>query len=236
MASLEGTTLDHKIRDAESLLAEIVQDFRPAALASSLGAEDMVLTDLILSRELDVDIFTLDTGRLHNETLGLIQTVRERYGRAIEVYFPDRAEVERYAREHGPNAFYSSIDLREACCDIRKMAPLKRALKDKRAWITGLRRQQSITRRGLAVREWDAGNGIEKFNPLADWSTREVWAYIKRFDVPYNPLHDQGFASIGCAPCTRANAAGEDIRAGRWWWEHAESRECGLHLKMEPAP
>lgn len=199
--------------------------------ANSFGAEDMVLTDLILSNQLPIEIFSLDTGRLPAETYTLMGEVEQRYGTRLKVYFPESVAVEAYVRKEGINAFYDSVELRKACCQIRKVEPLKRALAGKKAWITGLRAAQAVTRSGLPVREFDAGNGLDKFNPLSDWSEAEVWAYIRLHEVPYNALHDQFYPSIGCAPCTRAIALGEDIRAGRWWWEDPASKECGLHIK-----
>lgn len=201
------------------------------AFANSFGAEDMVLTDLILSNRLPITVFSLDTGRLPAETYTLIGEVERRYGTKLEIYFPDAGAVETYVRSHGINAFYDSVELRKACCGVRKMEPLRRALAGRKAWITGLRAAQSVTRSGLPVREFDAGNGLEKLNPLSDWTEAEVWAYIRINQVPHNALHDQFFPSIGCAPCTRAIAVGEDVRAGRWWWEHPETKECGLHVK-----
>jgi phosphoadenosine phosphosulfate reductase len=199
--------------------------------ANSFGAEDMVLTDLILRNGLPIEIFSLDTGRLPVETYDLIGEVEQRYDTKLKVFFPDSAAVEAYVRHEGINAFYNSVELRKACCQIRKVEPLKRALAGKKAWITGLRAAQAVTRSGLPLREFDEGNGIDKFNPLSDWSEAEVWAYIRIHEVPYNALHDQFYPSIGCAPCTRAIALGEDVRAGRWWWEDPESKECGLHVK-----
>ncbi len=228
-------SLKERIDPARRLLKSIEAEHAPAVLTSSFGAEDMVLTDLICTSKLSIGILTLDTGRLPEETYRLMQEVRRRYGLHIRVYFPLRSAVQGYVAGHGPNAFYESVNLRQSCCYIRKVEPLRRALKGKRAWITGLRRQQAITRRKLPLSEWDEDNQLQKFNPLADWSTDEVWAYIRRFDVPYNALYDKGYASIGCAPCTRAIAAGEDIRAGRWWWENPETKECGLHAKRKVA-
>lgn len=199
--------------------------------ANSFGAEDMVLTDLILREALPVEIFSLDTGRLPAETYTLMGAVEQRYGRKLKVFFPESGAVEAYVRGNGINAFYDSVEMRKACCQIRKVEPLKRALAGKKAWITGLRAAQSPTRTALPTREFDAGNGLEKLNPLSDWSEAEVWAYIRLHEVPYNALHDQFYPSIGCAPCTRAVAVGEDIRAGRWWWEDPASKECGLHVK-----
>ena len=220
-----------RILDAKALLADIAHNFAPAAFANSLGAEDMVLTDLILKSRLPITIFSLDTGRLPPETYDLIGSVEKHYGHRLTIFFPRADDVEAYARNHGINAFHDSVTLRKACCAIRKVEPLQRALASKRAWITGQRAQQAATRDGLPLREYDAGNGLEKFNPLAEWTEKEIWTYIKQNAVPYNALHDRFFPSIGCAPCTRAVALGEDIRAGRWWWESPESKECGLHVK-----
>ncbi len=199
-------------------------------MASSLGAEDMVLTDLIFRAGMPIQIFTLDTGRLHEQTLRVLARVRETYGRAVRVYFPEAAGVETLVAEQGINGFYESIDARKACCKVRKVLPLRRALAGRKAWITGLRREQSPTRAELALEAWDADFAIAKWSPLADWTESEVWAYLRANKVPYNALHDQGFLSIGCAPCTRAVQPGEDARAGRWWWEHPETKECGLHV------
>ena len=199
--------------------------------ANSFGAEDMVLTDLILSQAQPIEIFSLDTGRLPAETYTLMGKVEQHYGTKLKVFFPDATAVETLVRGHGINAFYDSVELRKACCGVRKMEPLRRALAGKKAWITGLRAAQSVTRSGLPLREVDAANGLTKLNPLSDWSEAEVWAYIRINELPYNALHDQFYPSIGCAPCTRAVALGEDVRAGRWWWEDAASKECGLHVK-----
>jgi phosphoadenosine phosphosulfate reductase len=216
---------------ARTLLAAIAGDWSPAAFANSLGAEDMVLTDLIVRNKLPIEIFSLDTGRLPAETYELMAAVDKHYGLKVKIYFPQSEEVETYVRNQGINAFYDSVTLRKACCAIRKVEPLRRALAGRRAWITGLRAQQAATRDGLPLREYDAGNGLEKFNPLAEWTEKEVWTYIRLNSVPYNALHDRFYPSIGCAPCTRAISPGEDIRAGRWWWENPESKECGLHVK-----
>jgi phosphoadenosine phosphosulfate reductase len=216
---------------AHTLLAAIAGDWSPAAFANSLGAEDMVLTDLIVKSGLPIEIFSLDTGRLPVETYELMAAVDKHYGRKLKIYFPQAEEVETYVRNQGINAFYDSVTLRKACCAIRKVEPLRRALAGKRAWITGLRAQQAATRDGLPLREYDSGNGLEKFNPLAAWTEKEVWTYITLNSVPYNALHDKFYPSIGCAPCTRAISPGEDIRAGRWWWENPESKECGLHVR-----
>jgi phosphoadenosine phosphosulfate reductase len=222
-------TLAQKTGEAAALLRRIAAEFRPAALANSLGAEDMVLTDLIVRERLDIENFSLDTGRLPSETYALMAEIRQHYGLRLLVYFPRHEAVEAYVRTHGINAFYESVELRRACCHARKVEPLRRALAGKRAWITGLRARQSATRAALTTRVFDAVHGLEKFNPLADWTEREIWAYVKLHGVPCNALHDRHYASIGCAPCTRAITAGEDVRAGRWWWEQPETKECGLH-------
>jgi phosphoadenosine phosphosulfate reductase len=219
-----------------ALLKRIGATHAPAVLASSFGAEDMVLTDLIASHALPIRIFTLDTGRLPEETYALIDRTRERYGIAIDIYMPDARALQRFVRENGVNAFYRSVELRQACCAVRKTEPLARALAAKGAWITGLRRSQSVTRTAVAIEEFDAAHGLLKFNPLVDWSDDDVWMYIREHDVPYNALHDRGYPSIGCAPCTRAVAPGEDIRAGRWWWENPEHKECGLHNRRVSVP
>lgn len=218
----------------EKLLVDAVAEFGrkgEIAFANSMGAEDMVLTDIILSERLPIEIFSLDTGRLPVETYDLIAEVERFYGTKLKIYFPQAQNVEAYVQQHGINAFYESIDLRKACCHMRKVEPLGRALKGKKAWITGMRAQQAATRTALPVREFDSNNGIEKFNPLSDWTEQEVWGYIRNRDIPYNKLHDIFYPSIGCAPCTRAIAMGEDVRAGRWWWEDPTSKECGLHVK-----
>ncbi|TCT24134.1 phosphoadenylylsulfate reductase (thioredoxin) [Thiobaca trueperi] len=204
------------------------------SFASSLGAEDMVLTEIILKAHLPIRIFSLDTGRLPPETYDLIGEIERHYGHRIELYLPEREAVEAYVRKFGVNGFYASLEARHACCGLRKLEPLRRALAGQAAWITGQRAAQSITRARLPIREWDAEHGLEKLNPLADWSEREVWGFIRLHRVPYNRLHDRGYPSIGCAPCTRAISVGEDVRAGRWWWEDAGNRECGLH-RQTPA-
>lgn len=219
-----------KVEELERTLVRIALEHAPAALASSLSAEDQVVTDAILRNDLAIEIFTLDTGRLHRDTLDVIDAIERRYGYRVRVMTPDAQAVAEYVSTHGRDAFYESVDLRKRCCEIRKVEPLKRALAGKDAWITGMRRAQSVTRDALLPHERDAVHGLDKFNPLADWSEDDVWAYLRAFDVPYNRLHDQGYRSIGCAPCTRPTVAGEDVRAGRWWWEGVASRECGLHI------
>lgn len=209
---------------------------QPAAFSTSFGAEDMVVFDLIRRHTLPIDIFTLDTGRLPAETYRLMQKVEQRYGRCVTVWFPDAAAVQRLVGRDGINGFYDSVDKRKACCAVRKLEPLARALDGVAAWVTGLRAEQSVTRKTLAAREWDDERGLAKFNPLADWREADVWEYLRAFEVPYNELHDRHYPSIGCAPCTRAIAVGEDVRAGRWWWEAADSKECGLHSRRPIVP
>jgi phosphoadenosine phosphosulfate reductase len=199
------------------------------AFSSSLGAEDQVITQMIASIDPQVYIFTLDTGRLFPETYDLIDLTRLRYKVDIRVFFPDRKAVEEMVGKKGINLFYESIENRKLCCNIRKIGPLQRALEPVDFWISGLRREQSVTREDLSVIEWDDLNKKIKINPLIDWTTVDLWDYIKQNDILYSPLHDRGFPSIGCFPCTRATEPGEDIRSGRWWWENPEMKECGLH-------
>jgi phosphoadenosine phosphosulfate reductase len=227
--------LNERVAALEACLRGIERDYTPAVFASSFGAEDMVLTDLIARFSLKIEIFTLDTGRLPEETHQLMAAVEDRYHIKVRTFFPATSEVERYVRTRGTNAFYDSVALRKECCSIRKVEPLRRALQDKRAWITGMRREQSATRKDLQESAYDLDHGLQKFSPLLGWSNDDVWAYIRANGVPYNTLHDRGYPSIGCAPCTRAVKAGEDIRAGRWWWEQPEHKECGLHLSEAKA-
>ena len=222
--------LHRRVAETSAILERIARDFTPAVFASSLAAEDMVLTDLILKAELPIAIFSLETGRLHAETLAMIDRVKETYDYDIALFRPDPLAVERYVTQNGLNAFYESVDMRKECCRIRKVEPLGRALAGKRAWITGQRRAQSATRAELAVQEDDLSHAMQKFNPLTDWSEENVWEYLRTNNVPYNALPDRGFPSIGCEPCTSAVQPGEDVRAGRWWWENPESKECGLHV------
>lgn len=216
-------------QDLQIRLAEIAQQYPDAALASSLAAEDMVLTHAIYEGGFPIEVFTLDTGRLHAETLGMIDAVREHYGHELTIYRPVSAAVDDYVNTHGAYAFYESVALRKSCCQIRKVEPLKRALAGRGAWITGQRRAQAATRGELPEAEQDPVFGLYKYNPLAAWSEDDVWHVIRALEIPYNPLHDQGYPSIGCEPCTRAIRPGEDVRAGRWWWESSDSKECGLH-------
>lgn len=198
---------------------------------TSLGAEDQVITALIAELGGNIPIFTLDTGRLFPETYDLIDRTNKKFNISIHPYFPNSQEVEEMVLKNGINLFYDSIDLRHHCCQIRKLNPLKRALEGREAWFTGLRKSQSITRTDMEIVEWDNNSDKIKVNPLINWSEEDVWKYIKENKIPYSPLHDKGFPSIGCQPCTRAIMDGEDIRAGRWWWENPDTRECGLHSK-----
>jgi len=197
--------------------------------ATSLGAEDQVITSMIASISKSANIITLDTGRVFPETYDLLHRTINRYQIPIKAYYPDASKVEDMVNAKGINLFYESIENRKLCCHVRKILPLQRALKDKEAWITGLRKEQSVTRTDLKIVEWDNANGLIKINPLLEWSEKQLWDYIKENDIPYNKLHDQGFPSIGCQPCTRAIQKGEDLRSGRWWWEMPDSKECGLH-------
>jgi phosphoadenosine phosphosulfate reductase len=224
------SSLQQKIDQTVAVLQQAAREYFPVVFANSLGAEDMVLTDLIAKHQPDIGMFSLDTGRLPQETYDLMQKVREHYSVPLRVYFPASELVEDYVKKHGVNGFYDSVDNRKACCHVRKVEPLQRALAGKKAWITGLRREQAVTRGSLEVSSLDVDHGLQKFNPLLDWTNAEVWEYIKANDVPYNALHDQFYPSIGCAPCTRAITPGEDIRAGRWWWEDPQNKECGLHV------
>jgi phosphoadenosine phosphosulfate reductase len=201
------------------------------ALASSLGAEDQVLTDFIVKIDPQAKIFTLDTGRLHQETYNVITKTMQHYGIRYEIYCPQTAMLESMESRMGPDLFYENTEYRKYCCQVRKLESLKRALNGLMVWITGLRKEQGPTRSGIHNVEWDPLNNLVKLNPLADWTTEQVWEYIKKNNVPYNRLHDRGYSSIGCAPCTRAIKPGEDERAGRWWWEETQHKECGLHYQ-----
>ena len=218
-------------KSPQDVLAWALKEFKgKIALASSFGAEDVVLIDMLVTLDPQARVFTLDTGRLNEETYEVMERVRERYKISIESYFPDAAKVEALERSKGFYSFRDSVENRKECCGIRKVEPLGRALKGLSAWITGLRREQSVTRAEVEKVEADTAHpGLFKINPLADWTEKQVWEYIKTNKVPYNRLHDAGYPSVGCAPCTRAVAPGEDIRAGRWWWENPEHKECGLH-------
>ena len=227
---------ERKVAQLKSLLVRIENEFSPAVFASSFGAEDMVLTDLIARGFPGIDIFTLDTGRLPQATHDLIAATSARYGLDLQVYTPDTEAVNAYVSTFGRDAFYENVESRKLCCGIRKVEPLLRALSGKQAWLTGLRREQAASRQNLGESEFDETHGLTKFNPLIDWSNEDVWAYIRANEVPYNALHDCGYPSIGCEPCTRAVKPGEDARAGRWWWEGKQGQqECGLHVAEVPA-
>jgi phosphoadenosine phosphosulfate reductase len=230
--SIQARVEEFEAKTAQEILGWALGEFHPRiALAASLGAEDVVVIDMLMKLDRSARVFTLDTGRLPYETYSLMEGIRERYGLAIDVHFPRAEAVEAMVREHGVNLFYQSIENRKRCCGVRKVEPLGRALQGLEAWITGLRREQAVTRTEVRKVEVDPDHGgIVKVNPLADWTWAEVWEYIRAHNVPYNALHDQGYPSIGCAPCTRAVAPGEDPRAGRWWWENPETKECGLHV------
>jgi len=233
----ENIVQEHNVKLKSSSPEEVLHYFLTEykgniAFASSLGAEDQVLTHMIASIDPRTKIFTLDTGRLFPETYDLIDRTNSRYKIKMEVYFPAAKKVEKMVREKGINLFYESIENRKLCCHIRKIEPLHRALEGFDFWITGLRREQSVTRNNNAVVELDNNNhGRIKINPLINWTEKQVWDYIEEHKIPYNKLHNKGFPSIGCQPCTRAIEPGDDLRAGRWWWEHPELKECGLHQK-----
>ncbi|MGH8530225.1 MAG: phosphoadenylyl-sulfate reductase [Nevskiales bacterium] len=248
-----------KAAAALEVLRRIEKDYSPATLSCSFAAESMTLVDMICRHKLGIEIFTLDTGRLPEETYELMHRVKQHYGVDIKIMFPQTAVIQDFVRKNGMNPFRPAgeqiihidalrrtddtaavkaalapfITMRQACCGIRKVEPLQRALAGKKAWLTGLRRAQSVTRKELQLQEYDADHRLAKFNPLVDWSEKDVWAYVHHFGVPYNELHDRGYPSVGCAPCSRAIAMGEDIRAGRWWWEDPESKECGLHVRKK---
>jgi len=200
-------------------------------LSTSLGLEDQVISEKVLRQKKDTEVFTLDTGRLFPETYDLIARTNKFFGIRMKTYFPEPAKVEEIVAAKGINLFYDSVENRKLCCSVRKVAQLPRAFKDKQAWICGLRKDQSVSRFFNKMVEWDGNNGLVKINPLINWTEKEVWDYIKKHNIPYNLLHDRGFPSIGCEPCTRAIEPGEDIRAGRWWWENELHKECGLHKK-----
>ena len=201
------------------------------ALSSSLGAEDQVLTHMVWTINPQTAVFTLDTGRLFPETYELIDRTSKKYKSKIQIYFPDSAKIQNMVNEKGINLFYESVENRKMCCHLRKIEPLQRAFANLDAWICGLRSQQSVTRSNIHIVEWDSNNGLLKINPLANWTEEQVWDYIKTHKIPYNPLHDKSYPSIGCQPCTQPVQPGQDVRAGRWWWENPETKECGLHKR-----
>jgi phosphoadenosine phosphosulfate reductase len=223
-----------KVDVSVALLHQAVGAHERVVYASSLGAEAMVLTDLIWTQTPRIDIVTIDTGRLPDETLQLLERIERRYGRRIKVYYPDAGAVERYVSQNGINGFYNSLEQRLACCHVRKVEPFKRAVAGYQAWVTGVRREQSQLRSHAEPVALDQESGLIKFSPLLEWTEQDVWDYIRAFKLPYNPLHDRGYPSIGCAPCSRAIQPGDDHRAGRWWWENPDSRECGLQPRQRP--
>jgi len=227
----ERLNLEDKIDAARTLLARASVEHKRLTYATSLGAEAIVLTDLIWTRFTEIDIFSIDTGRLHEETYELLDELQRRYGRTIRVVYPDAAALERLVARQGVNGFYSSIEARLECCRVRKVEPFRRAIAGFNAWVTGIRRSQSVERSEAREIDWDGNHGLYKISPLLEWSDADIWEYIRARDLPYNRLHDVGYSSIGCSPCTRAVQAGEALRAGRWWWEKSTSRECGIHAR-----
>lgn len=231
---MDITRLNRELADcsAQQIVDFFIKEYRGRiALSSSLGLEDQVLTDMVCRTDPKTRIFTLDTGRIFPETYSLMSRTNLKYDIRLEVFFPDYHQVENMVREHGVNLFYDSVEKRRLCCRVRKLEPLARAFAGLDAWICGLRREQSVTRADMQVVEWDEMNDMLKINPLINWSEADCWSYIEQNAVPYNKLHKEGFPSIGCQPCTRAVAEGEDIRAGRWWWESPQQKECGLHKR-----
>ena len=220
---------------ARSLLEQTLRRYGRLVYANSLGAEAMVLTDIICSHLPEIDMFTIDTGRLHEETYGLLEALQRRYRHRLRVVYPQAASLERLVAARGVNGFYDSLEARRECCRVRKVEPFRRAIDGYPAWVTGVRREQSANRAAGSRIEWDGEYGLYKLSPLLEWTEAQVWQYIRARGLPYNPLHDRRYPSIGCAPCTRAVQPGESRRGGRWWWERAESRECGLHPTMRPA-
>ena len=241
--------MDHKLQSYIPSLLDQIKSLNPAeaiqlladqfpgkvTFSTSFSIEDQLIADAILSNNTPVSIFTLDTGRLFAETYSVWSRTNEKYGTRVQAYYPHHELLQQYINDRGPNAFYESVENRKDCCHIRKVEPLKRALKGNQIWITGLRSEHSGDRKNLESIEWDEGNQLIKFHPILHWTTEEVRAYINQHQVPYNILHDRGFVSIGCAPCTRAIKPGEDFRAGRWWWEDTTKKECGLHENVKSA-
>jgi len=225
ISKLEQSSLEDILRSVSASFPGKV------VFSSSLGQEDQVLTDVIFKNQIPITVFTIDTGRLFNETYELLDKTIARYKQEIQVYFPEASDVEEFVLTKGINSFYESVDNRKECCHIRKVKPLNRALRGAKVWVTGLRNEQSANRSNMPLMEWDESRQLYKLNPLINWAYRDVMDYISRYNVPCNQLHDKGFFSIGCAPCTRAIEAGEDARAGRWWWESSQ-KECGLHLPV----
>ena len=217
-------------RDSALLLQKAVEEYGDVVYSTSLGIEAMVLLDLIYTFAPEISVFTLDTGRLPPETLDLLERVERRYKQRIEVFYPDAEAVQKYVRENGINGFYAGLAERQACCAVRKVEPFMRAIKGHKAWVTGVRKEQTTERAKSQPTEWDDRYNMWKVSPILEWTEQDIHDYVKAKALPYNALHDQGYPSIGCAPCTRAVQPGEHERAGRWWWEHPETKECGLHV------
>ena len=234
MKPTEIDELNHKFKSIsiEDLMSYITQTYKNVTLASSLGAEDQVLTHILAKTTLNIDVFVLDTGRLHQETYDLMDKTSVNYNFKYRIFFPIKEDVQDMVSKNGPNHFYNSLENRKECCFIRKVEPLQRALKGYSVWFTGIRRAQSINRALTPLFEWDDSHNLLKVNPLVSWSKDDVWSFIRDHNVPYNKLHDQGFPSIGCSPCTRAVPTGQDDRSGRWWWEEDVKKECGLHINL----
>jgi phosphoadenosine phosphosulfate reductase len=231
MAELAALGLEQRVAAVRELLGSTLARYGRLVYSNSLGAEAMVLTDIVWSHLPQIEVFTIDTGRLHEETYELLERLQRRYQRRIRVVCPDAVALERLIARQGVNGFYGSLEARLECCRVRKVEPFRRAIAGFPAWITGVRREQSAGRAHGQALEWDAEHGLYKLSPLLDWSEEQVWQYIRLHGLPYNSLHDRHFSSIGCSPCTRALQPGESRRAGRWWWERPESRECGLHAR-----
>jgi phosphoadenosine phosphosulfate reductase len=235
MGELLNLDLEQKAAAVRQQLADSVREHGRVVYSNSLGAEAMVLTDIIWSHVPEIDIFSIDTGRLHEETYELLEKLQRRYKRSIRLVYPDAQALEKLVAGQGVNGFYHSLESRLACCHVRKVEPFRRAVAGYSAWVTGVRREQSATRAQAQPIEWDTENSMHKVSPLLDWTEEQVWQYIRARKLPYNSLHDRQFPSIGCSPCTRAIQPGENRRAGRWWWEQPESRECGLHPRVRHA-
>jgi phosphoadenosine phosphosulfate reductase len=235
MGELLNLELEQKTAAVRERLAAAVGEYGRVVYSNSLGAEAMVLTDIIWSNVPEIDIFSIDTGRLPEETYELLEKLQRRYKRNLRVVYPDAEALEGLVAAQGVNGFYHSLEARQACCRIRKVEPFKRAIAGYGAWVTGVRHEQSASRAMAEPVEWDAENGLHKISPILDWTEEQVWQYIRTRKLPYNSLHDRQYPSIGCSPCTRAIQPGESRRAGRWWWEQPESRECGLHPRVRHA-
>jgi phosphoadenosine phosphosulfate reductase len=227
--------LERKAQAVQAQLACALARHGRLVYSNSLGAESMVLTDIIWTHLPQIEIFSIDTGRLYEETQRLLERLQQVYGRTVRVVYPDARELERLVARQGMNGFYDSLEARLECCRVRKVEPFRRAIAGFPAWVTGVRREQSPGRALLSAEAWDGEHGLYKVSPLLEWTETEVWEYIRARALPYNPLHDRQYPSIGCSPCTRAIQPGESRRAGRWWWEQADSRECGLHPRHTAA-